>query len=276
MTKKAKTHVAIVLDRSGSMWSQRDKTVEGYNEQIQQLKIDAQDQDITCSLVTFNGDVVEHLWKVPANDLKESTFESYNPGGSTAYLDAIGYTIDKLMVEDDGDEETAYLFIMISDGDENASSHYPNNKIIREIVDGAKGSGRWTFNFMGCSESDLDKIEKATGVDKANMAVWSNRSGKETARAFGQSRNKMSQYFGSRASGKLSSATFHSDESGVSMNYTDAAMDANDQDADLNSFKQSLAEHSAESTNERADVFAVTGDNRVLTSGQHYARPKHD
>ena len=46
MTKKPKTHVAIVLDRSSSMHGQREKAVEGYNEHVQQLKIDAKDQDI--------------------------------------------------------------------------------------------------------------------------------------------------------------------------------------------------------------------------------------
>ena len=119
---KQKTHVAIILDRSGSMSSQRNKTVDGYNEQVQQMKENAQDQDITCSLITFNGNVVEHFWKQSADQLEESNYESYVPSGMTALYDALGYVIDKMMAEDDGDEDTAYLFTVISDGGENSSS----------------------------------------------------------------------------------------------------------------------------------------------------------
>ena len=58
--KNPKTHVAIVLDKSGSMGDTKDATISGYNEHVQQLKKNAQDgQEILVSLVTFNGEVFE-------------------------------------------------------------------------------------------------------------------------------------------------------------------------------------------------------------------------
>jgi len=206
--KKPKTHVAIVLDRSGSMWTSRDKTVEGYNEWVQQLKEDAEEQDITCSLVTFNGNVHEHLWKEDAKNLEESTVESYNPSGSTAFFDAVGYVIDKMTAEDDGDENTAYLLKVISDGDENDSSHY-KEKVITEIFEGARASKRWTFDFMGCSEKDLKKINKYTGVSLNSMAMWSQDSDEQTSQAFAANKHCTRQYFAARAAGSKSEEGFH-------------------------------------------------------------------
>ena len=267
MTKKPKTHVAIVLDRSGSMWNSRDKTVEGYNEWIQQLKEDAKTQDITCSLVSFNGSVFEHLWKVKAEDLEESNLDSYTPNGSTAFCDAVGYVIDKMMAEDDGDENTAYLLKCISDGEENASQHYRNkNKpeeeyaVIAEVFDGAKASKRWSFDFMGCSENDLKRINRYTGVDLSNMAVWSNASNQQTSRAFAENRQRTKQYFSSRAEGLTSPSNFHSSLDGVVASYTD----------DLVSSSGAIVGNPIIGT---ADVFTTSPQNCVV-SDKNYKRPE--
>lgn len=282
MTKKPKTHVAIVLDRSSSMHGQREKAVEGYNEHVQQLKIDAKDQDITCSLVTFNGNVIEHLWKVPAAQLEESTVESYDPTGSTAFYDAIGYTIDKFMAEDDGDDDTAFLLIAISDGQENSSSHYkaphPDERaIIREIFEGAQSTKRWTFNFLLCSEEDVKRVAKATGVDPSNMGVWSNKTGHDVDRAMSANRMKLHEYTQERKQGvKFKSAGFHSDQVGSAMCYDGAKADQSEVDAQLQTFAASnaISPSIRVSPEDQAAVFAVTADNQVLSKGQSYARPE--
>jgi hypothetical protein len=276
---KPKTHVAIVLDRSSSMFDQRKAAVEGYNEHIQQLKIDSKDQDITCSLVTFNGNVIEHLWKVPAAELEEATVESYAPNGSTAFFDAIGYTIDKFMAEDDGDEDTAYLMIAISDGEENASSHYKSpypddRKIIREIFEGAQSTKRWTFNFLLCSEDDVRRVSAATGVDASNMAIWSNQDNQNTKRAMDANRMKLHQYTQSRKMGqKFQSFGFHSEGIGSAACYDDSKVDTSQIDSDIMAFTNDVASStSSTSSDERVGVFAV--QNQVLSVGQEYKRPE--
>ena len=70
---KPKTHVAIILDRSGSMSGTRMPTVTGYNEQIEQVQNDSKDQDILVSLVTFNGHVYEHFWNESADKLTKAS-----------------------------------------------------------------------------------------------------------------------------------------------------------------------------------------------------------
>lgn len=209
---KQTTHVAIVLDRSGSMWRTKAATVRGYNEQVQQIKEDAQDEnhDIFVSLVTFNGSVTEHLWGVPAEQLEEASEEDFVPKGSTAMRDAMGHTIQKLMDTTDSDDpNTAYLVCVISDGEENASKHF-NVDALRELTESVQSSDRWTINYMGCSESYLKKVAQETSVPVANCAVWANDNIANTEHAFKEMGGKLGGYFKMRSKGRgTSSKAFH-------------------------------------------------------------------
>ena len=76
MKNKTITHVAILLDKSGSMGnpevygdvqranSIRDAAIVGFNEQIQEIQENAKSQDIRTYLVTFNSEVFEHVWGI--------------------------------------------------------------------------------------------------------------------------------------------------------------------------------------------------------------------
>jgi len=222
MPKKPKTKVAIVLDRSGSMWTTRDQVVEGYNEHVQQLKEDAKNQDIEVSLVTFNGNVYEHHWNVPAEELQEASIESFRPGGATAFVDAMGYVIDKYLSEDP-DPDCAYLIIAISDGKENASTQY-SPEMISELVEGCSASG-WTITYMGCSESDLKQVQKMTGIAASNMAKWDNKK-KGTARGgMKAGAGKVGRYMAMRCTSEISPSvrldTFHSPVFGECADYSE-------------------------------------------------------
>lgn len=215
--EKQKTHVAIILDRSGSMWGTKAATVQGYNEQVQQIKEDDQDEnhDIFVSLVTFNGFVTEHLWNVPANQLEEAAEEDFIPKGSTAMRDAMGHTIQKLLDTTDSDDpNTAYLVCVISDGHENASKHF-NVEALRELTESVQSSNRWTINYMGCDESYLRKVAQETAVPVANCGVWKNDNNRNTDFAFADYKGKLGSYLKCRGSGMTASANFHSEESGL-------------------------------------------------------------
>ena len=224
MKKKPKTKVAIVIDRSGSMWSTRDQVVEGYNEHVQQLKENAKDQDIEVSLVTFNGNVYEQFWNEPAEKLQEATIESFVPGGATAFVDAMGYVIDKYLSEEP-DPDCAYLIVAISDGKENASQQY-TPPMITELVEGCHASGCWTITYMGCSESDLKQVQEMTGISASNMAKWDNKKVGTARGGMRKGKEKMGRYMAARCcsstSGhKMVMEDFHSDVLGVSADYCD-------------------------------------------------------
>ena len=185
MSKKSKTddplntYVAIVLDKSGSMASTKDQTIQGYNEQVQQIRKNAKDQKTFVSLVTFSSDVYEHLWNEPAEQLQEASAEDYIPDGTTAMRDAIGYTVQKLTKTAEKDANNAFLVIIISDGAENSSQHV-TKPALKELVEGRQAQGNWTFTYMGCSEDEVRRVAQETAIPIANMAVWENRTVKGT------------------------------------------------------------------------------------------------
>lgn len=215
---KPKTYVTIILDQSGSMGGTKAQAVQGYNEQVQQMKLNSKEQDIFCSLITFNGDVFEHLWCEPADKLTEASVEDYKTEGSTALRDAVGYAIEKLK-RTVTDTEAAHLVVIVSDGEENASKHFTTSAL-NELKDSAEKSGKWTFTYMGCDDKYLQKIASEMKIPLSNMAKWSNNTPELAMRGMKRSANKMDGYYKCRAKGVVASANVYSDEVGSVADFT--------------------------------------------------------
>jgi hypothetical protein len=200
--------MAIVLDRSGSMASTKDAAIEGLNEQVQQARLRANEHDLRCSFVTFNGEVFEHLWDQPASELQEADPNDFQPMGGTAMRDAVGYTVQKLLATagpDDG--ETAYLVYVISDGQTNSDLHYSVPQL-KELVEGCQATKRWTFTYMGCDEAYLRLIAAQTGTPIANFAAWSNKTGRDARKALHAQAVRSKGYFEQRAAGQMASPNY--------------------------------------------------------------------
>jgi uncharacterized protein YegL len=206
---KKTTHVCMVLDQSGSMCTTKVQAVQGYNEQIQQMKLNAKDQNILGSLVTFNGEVFEHLWCEEATNLAEATVEDYVTEGSTAMRDAIGYTVEKLLkTTDSKDDDVAYLVVIISDGEENASRHY-SVESLKELIQSVQKTGKWTFTYMGCDDEYIKKVAKETAIPLANMAKWSNASPELATRGMVHNRKCLDAFYQDRLIGSSGSSSVY-------------------------------------------------------------------
>ena len=218
---RPKTYIAFVIDKSGSMAGTEAQVVSDFNEQIQQAKENAKDQDISVSLVTFNGSVFEHIWLEDVANVEEITRESYRADGGTAMRDAIGYTIKKLndTVEDKDDENVAFLINVISDGAENSSRHY-DVSTLRNMVSACQETKRWTFAYMGCSESYLKQVAAETAIPIDNMAVWSNATSALTSSAFKGKNTRSESYLCKRSLGEHASDSYYSDVKGMCADYT--------------------------------------------------------
>jgi hypothetical protein len=228
MSKKPKTHVAIILDRSGSMQSIRSQALQNYNEQIQQMKENAKDQDIFCSLITFNGEVYEHLWDQPADALEEADESAYVPAGGTAMYDAVGYAVKKLKDTVPADDNTAFLIVVISDGEENASKHFgipaslnehdlrlfsaSGRSDLKVLIENCQNTKQWTFTYMGCDERYLYKVAQTTGIPISNMAAFSTKSAESASFGFNESRQRHRSYYNARKLGKIETSCLYSDD----------------------------------------------------------------
>jgi len=215
---KPKTHVALILDQSSSMLTRRAESAQNYNEYVQQMKEDSKDQDISVSLVTFNGQVFEHLWDVDAEKLAEATADDYICNGSTALRDAVGYTITKLLKSEDvNDENTAFLLYIISDGEENSSKHWKRPQLVydnknhrweqneedelRKLIESIQETKRWTITYLGCTETQVQQAVQEYGLRAANTATFQNDTAGAAGIALKKARGSMKRYFANRDQG---------------------------------------------------------------------------
>ena len=175
--KTIETHYLLILDRSGSMSAVRDVTISGFNEQIQKIKaLEAKypNQKYYISLVTFssNDDITEIYFDKPVSECKEITKADYDPNGSTALYDAMGFGITKLeeIVKPKYDNEDVYstsVVVILTDGEENDSKKWTSGKT-KELVEGLMKDTRWTISFIGANQ-DAVLAAKSVGIRALNL-----------------------------------------------------------------------------------------------------------
>ena len=155
-----KTYVAFILDKSGSMAHLRDETISTFNEQLQEHRRNGRKGgETSLSLIQFSGNVEETFFNLLVDEISgKLDREEYNPCGSTALYDAIGYTVNKLQRLDEvGD--VGFLVVVISDGQENASRKY-TGKEIASLRNELEETGRWTFQYIGSDPNAIIEAQK--------------------------------------------------------------------------------------------------------------------
>ena len=157
--KENLTELVFILDMSGSMYSLTEDTIGGFNAMIEKQKKEA--GEAVVSLVVFNTESQVILDRVPLEKAEPLTDKEYCPEGCTALLDAMGDAIHhignvhKYAREEDRPMHT--VFIITTDGYENASRHYSADRV-REMVKRQKEKHDWEFLFLG---ANIDAVETA-------------------------------------------------------------------------------------------------------------------
>ncbi|MCR5118924.1 MAG: VWA domain-containing protein [Lachnospiraceae bacterium] len=181
--RKGLTEVVFILDRSGSMSGLEADTIGGYNSMLKKQK--SEEGEVLISTVLFDdrSEVLHDRKKLESvDDISE---KDYYVRGCTALLDALGGAIhhiskvQKEMPAAERPEKT--LFIITTDGMENASRKYTYEKV-KKMVEKKKEKSKWEFIFLG---ANIDAIEVAGrfGV-AANRAVRYECDGVGTALNF--------------------------------------------------------------------------------------------
>ncbi len=156
------TELVFILDRSGSMSGFEADTIGGFNSTIEKQK--EQEGKVYVSTVLFdNYSEVIHD-RVDINEVKPMTRNDYRVRGCTALLDAIGGAIHhignvhKYARPEDVPEHT--IFVITTDGMENASHNYSSADIKRKIKRQAEKYG-WEFIFLA---ANIDAVEAAESI----------------------------------------------------------------------------------------------------------------
>lgn len=158
-------HVVLILDESGSMSSERQKTINTINEFL--TKIRKSEIDTYISMVTFDG--YNHKWvKIKQNvkAVENLTLDDYNPDGMTNLTDTVCYVLDTLnssMFLENEKERGAVSVFIVTDGEENSSVVYKKDSV-KEMVSALEPVG-YAFRFFG---ADIDAFSgsESIGVNK--------------------------------------------------------------------------------------------------------------
>lgn len=223
MSKKNYTHISVVIDRSGSMSSCWDDTIGGFNSFLATQKEETGKATMTIAQFDNEYDVIANIALI--KDIEDLTRETYTPRGGTALFDAIGRTINA--TESDiaklDKKPEKVIFVIITDGDENASREYSRNQIMK-MIDDHREENKWEFVFIGANQDAL-KNGSSMGIRKGFSANY-DASAAGTKHMFSSLTTSMSDYRSRSVKDDLNIGFFNDP------NATEAEEDTEDVDTD--------------------------------------------
>ena len=150
--KKNLTELVFILDRSGSMAGLEGDTIGGFNAMIEKQR--GEPGEAVISTVLFDNETEVIHDRIPLDRVPRLTEKEYYVRGCTALLDAVGGAIHhignvhKYAREEDRPEKT--LFVITTDGMENASRRYTYDKV-KSMIERQLEKYGWEFLFLGAN-----------------------------------------------------------------------------------------------------------------------------
>ena len=157
--KRKFTEIVFILDRSGSMSGLEADTIGGFNSLIRKQK--KEEGKALVSTVLFDDKTEVLHDRKELDKIEPLTDKDYYVRGCTALLDAVGGAIHhignvhKYARAEDRPEKT--LFIITTDGMENASRRYSYEKV-KQMIERQKKRYGWEFLFLG---ANIDAVSVA-------------------------------------------------------------------------------------------------------------------
>lgn len=164
--KKDLVELVFILDRSGSMSGLEDDTIGGYNAMLEKQKKEPGEAIITTVLFDDKYELLHD--RINLCGIAPITYKEYYVRGSTALLDAVGRTINKIgnAQKHTAEEERAehVMFVITTDGMENASREFTYEKV-RQMIEHQKSKYGWEFIFLGANIDAIATAERF-GISK--------------------------------------------------------------------------------------------------------------
>lgn len=157
--KKGFIELVFILDRSGSMGGLESDTIGGYNAMLEKQKKEPGEVIITTVLFDDSYELLHD--RINIRGIAPITDKEYYVRGSTALLDAIGKSINKIgnVQKHTADDERAeqVMFVITTDGMENSSREFSYEKV-HQMIEHQKNKYGWEFIFLG---ANIDAIATA-------------------------------------------------------------------------------------------------------------------
>ncbi len=157
--KNNTTELVFILDRSSSMQGLEKDTIGGFNGMIEKQK--KQEGACYVSTVLFDDRSEVLHDRVKLAEIPKMTERDYTVRGCTALIDALGDAIHHIgnihKYARPEDVPTHTVFVITTDGMENASHRYSSEQVKR-MIERQKERNGWEFLFIG---ANIDAVETA-------------------------------------------------------------------------------------------------------------------
>jgi len=159
--------IAFVIDRSGSMGHLKHEIPQQFASLISGLKTESAfyNQDTFVTLLTFADFSQLEYANIPVNSVPAF---AYNPDGYTALANAVLEAVKRLKLQSTGGDES-FMVIVLTDGQENASSAMNKDQLPRTIAE-CQSLGNWSFVFQ--MPPGNRRYAEQIGVPAGNIREW--------------------------------------------------------------------------------------------------------
>ena len=188
-----KDEIVLIIDKSGSMDAIKDDAIGGFNSFLTEQKDIERDANVTFVLFDDRYDLIHNGKDI--HEVDELTKKTYRPSGTTALLDAVGRTVDRVgerlnELTNSEKPENVIVFIL-TDGMENASSDYTKDQV-KGMIQHQESKYSWEFIYGGANQ---DAFEEAGGLGiKAQNTFNFEATGQGTREAYENSSDMVASY----------------------------------------------------------------------------------
>ena len=164
-------HIALVVDRSGSMSGKEGDTIGGINACIEELKNQKEaSDDIYITLKWFDHEQLIHHDKIPIDQYNPLLVSDFKPRGQTALLDAMGDTINQFitMKQSNPTAFNSCIIYVATDGLENCSRKYTKSGM-KTLIESAKNNHDIMVIYMAANQDAI--LEAGTMGISSGQAI---------------------------------------------------------------------------------------------------------
>jgi hypothetical protein len=165
------THISWLLDISGSMKKIKTDVIGGFNSFLEDQKKET--GKLTLTLAKFDDRYEIAYQMAPIEEVKNLTDKTFIPRGMTALLDSLARLVidtGKVLAEmPESERPEKVLFIIQTDGQENCSRQYTNDKV-KEMIEHQKDIYKWEFMYLGANQDGF-AVGGAMGMQGATYAA---------------------------------------------------------------------------------------------------------
>ena len=144
----------FVIDQSGSMCGEETEqaVVSNFNKVIAQQRKEA--GRAVVSTVLFNSRMTTLHESSPIDEVPEMTRLDYSPAGTTALLDAVGSSIERICKRhaalSEAERPATTIVVIITDGEENSSRKY-SRSTVKQMIEMLQKKHGWDFLYFGAN-----------------------------------------------------------------------------------------------------------------------------